>query len=124
MGKHVLGHMRAAKAQISLYYHAVWSGPSLSANRIIGYYSMHLWRAKTWYFVHAQDDLNLNFELTFWSQFVESSSSANICWLASNWDLISSSICFLILSISAIKYTSNQKAATELHAMLKVKKKR
>ena len=32
--KHVCGHMRTAKAQIRLRIRAVWSGPSLSANRI------------------------------------------------------------------------------------------
>ena len=40
MQKHVFRHMRTAKAQISLRIHAVWSGPSLSANRISGYYRM------------------------------------------------------------------------------------
>ena len=36
--------MRAAKAQISLRVRAVWSRPSLSANRITGYYEMYeLW---------------------------------------------------------------------------------
>ena len=44
--KRVFGHMRAAKAQISLRIRAVWSGPSLSANKIIGYYRMYEWRAK------------------------------------------------------------------------------
>ena len=38
MLKRVFGHMRTAKAQISLRIRAVWSGPSLSAYRIIGYY--------------------------------------------------------------------------------------
>ena len=67
---------------------AVWSGPSLSAYRMIGYYWVYEWRAKApaqsdqglhcsltewlatrectngeqrpgWYFVHGQDDLNL-----------------------------------------------------------------
>ena len=36
-----------AKAQISLHIRAVWSGPSLSANRIIGYYRMYQSRGKT-----------------------------------------------------------------------------
>ena len=45
--KHVFGHMRTAKAQISLRIRAVWSGPSLSANRIIEYYRMYQWTAKT-----------------------------------------------------------------------------
>ena len=47
MRKRVFGHMRIAKAQISLRIHAVQSGPSLSANRIIGYYLIYKWRAKT-----------------------------------------------------------------------------
>ena len=41
------GHMRTANAQISLRGCASWSGPSLSANKIIGYYRMYKWRAKT-----------------------------------------------------------------------------
>ena len=52
MRKRVFGHMRTAKAQISLRIRAVWSGPSLSANRIIGYYEMYEWRAK------APDDIS------------------------------------------------------------------
>ena len=43
--KRVSGHRRTVKAQISLRTCAVWSGPSLSANRIIGYYKMYEWRA-------------------------------------------------------------------------------
>ena len=38
MRKRFFGHMRTAKAQISLHIHAVWSGSLLSANRIIGHY--------------------------------------------------------------------------------------
>ena len=41
MRKRVFGHMRTAKAQISLHICAVWSGPSLSAYRIIGNYRMY-----------------------------------------------------------------------------------
>ena len=44
MRKRVFGHMRTVKTQISL--HTGWSGPSLSANRIIRYYRMHEYRAK------------------------------------------------------------------------------
>ena len=43
--------MRTAKAQISLRIRAVWLGPSLSANRIIGHYRMYQWIANdrvTW----------------------------------------------------------------------------
>ena len=35
-----------AKAQISLHKCAVWSGPILSATRIIGYHRMYQWREK------------------------------------------------------------------------------
>ena len=43
----VSGHMRTAKDQINPRIHAVWSGPSLSANKqIIGYYRIYEWRAK------------------------------------------------------------------------------
>ena len=45
MRKRAFGHMRTAKAQISLRIRAVWSGPSLSANRIIGHYRMYQLRA-------------------------------------------------------------------------------
>ena len=49
-----------SKTQISLCFHAVWSGPPLSANRIIGYYRMFEWRAKPRrYFAHLQVGLNL-----------------------------------------------------------------
>ena len=40
--------MRTEKAQIRLRIRAVWSGPSLSADRIIGYYRMFQWRANAW----------------------------------------------------------------------------
>ena len=57
--KRVFGHMWTAKAQISLRIRAVWSGPSLSAYRIIGYYRINEWRAKTrMTLAHAQHDLN------------------------------------------------------------------
>ena len=45
--KLVFGHLRAAKALIRLRIRAVWSGPSLSANRVIGYCRMWEWRANT-----------------------------------------------------------------------------
>ena len=47
MRKRVFRHMRIANVQISLRIRAAWSGPSLSANRIIWYYRMYDWRAKT-----------------------------------------------------------------------------
>ena len=40
------GHLRTAKAQIRLRRCTVWSGPSLSTTRIIGYYRMYQWRTK------------------------------------------------------------------------------
>ena len=42
------GHVQTAMAQIRLCRRTVWSGPSLSANRIItlGYYRIYKWRAK------------------------------------------------------------------------------
>ena len=43
----LFGHIWTMKAQISLRIRAVWSGPSLSASRIIGYYRIYEWRAKT-----------------------------------------------------------------------------
>ena len=58
MRKFVFGHMRTVKAQISLRIRAVWSGPSLSANRIIGFYRMYQ-RRFGWYFAHTQGGLNL-----------------------------------------------------------------
>ena len=60
MRKCVFGHMRTAKAQISLRICAVLSGPSMSATIIIGYYRMYEWKAKAqMIFRAAQDDLNL-----------------------------------------------------------------
>ena len=59
--KTCLAYMRTAKAQISLRIRAVWSGPSLSANRIIGYYKIKYMNGEQrpgWYLAHAQDDLN------------------------------------------------------------------
>ena len=44
--KCVLRHMRTAKAQVSLRIRTVWSWPSLSAHRTIGYYRIYEWRAK------------------------------------------------------------------------------
>ena len=48
--KCILGQKRVfgwtAKSQISLTIRTVWSGPSLSANGIIGYYRMSEWRSK------------------------------------------------------------------------------
>ena len=46
MRKRVFGHMRTVKAQISLRIRADWSGPSLSANKIIRYYKMYECRRK------------------------------------------------------------------------------
>ena len=38
--------MQTAKAQLGLYIYAVWSGPSLSANRMVRYYRRYECRAK------------------------------------------------------------------------------
>ena len=46
MRKHVFRHMWTAKTKISLRICTVWSGLSLSANWIIGYYRLYEWRAK------------------------------------------------------------------------------
>ena len=46
MRKRVFRYMQTAKTQISLRIRAVWSGPSLSAYRIIGHYRMNQLRAK------------------------------------------------------------------------------
>ena len=50
----IFGHMRTAKAQISLRFRAVWSGPSLSGNRITGYYEMDGVQRPGWHSSHAQ----------------------------------------------------------------------
>ena len=66
MWKSVFGLMRTATAQIRLRIRAVWSGPLLSANRIIGYYRMCQRRVNArmrlcprsawleWHFAHAR----------------------------------------------------------------------
>ena len=59
MQKRVFSHMRTAKTQISLNIRAIWSGPSLSAKRNIGYVWMESKGPDDTYFVHAQDNLNL-----------------------------------------------------------------
>ena len=46
--ENLFGHKWTAKAKISLCIHAVWSGPSLSTNRITGHYRMYQWRANAW----------------------------------------------------------------------------
>ena len=48
MWKRVFGLTWTKKALIRLHIHAVWSGPSLSTNRIIGYYRMYKWKKKAW----------------------------------------------------------------------------
>ena len=56
MRKRVFEHMRTAKAQIR----AVWSGPSLSAYKIIGSYKFIKGEQRSgWYFAHARNDLYL-----------------------------------------------------------------
>ena len=44
--KHVFGHMQITKAQINLLFRAVWSWPSLPANRLVGHYRMLLVKSK------------------------------------------------------------------------------
>ena len=46
MRKRVIEYMWTVKAQISLCICVGWSGPSLSTNRIIGYYRMYEQRTK------------------------------------------------------------------------------
>ena len=46
--KCAFGHAWTAKTQIRLRIRAVWSGPSLTAARLIGYYRSYQWRAKAW----------------------------------------------------------------------------
>ena len=45
MHKRILRHMQTAKAQISMCIRAVWSGPWLPADRIIGHYRIYQWKA-------------------------------------------------------------------------------
>ena len=49
---------------------AVWSGPSKSANKIIGYYRMNVDQRPGWYFERTQDELNLRILCTcIWRHF-------------------------------------------------------
>ena len=60
MRKLVFRHMRTMKAQISLWIRAVWSGPSLSAYRIIDMIKcINEQQRPGWYSALAQDDLIL-----------------------------------------------------------------
>ena len=60
MRNRVFGHMRTAKAQVSLRIRVVWPGPPLSANRIIWSTQSKIREQRPkWYLAHAQDDLNL-----------------------------------------------------------------
>ena len=62
MWKRVSRHMPTAKAQISLCIGAVWSVPSLSANRNTGYCRcIHGEQRSGCYLAHAQDELNVAF---------------------------------------------------------------
>ena len=40
-------HMYTVKAQSSMHVYTIWSEPLLYTNRIIGYFRMYEWRAKT-----------------------------------------------------------------------------
>ena len=56
--KRIFGHVRTAKALISLRIRAAWSVPLLSTYRIIWFYRMYELKAKArYYFAHAQKDL-------------------------------------------------------------------
>ena len=60
MQKRVFEHMQKANAHIHMRMRTVWPVPSLSANRIIGYYRLYDWKTKArMNFTHAQDDLIL-----------------------------------------------------------------
>ena len=85
MQKRVFSHMRKAKTQISLSICAVWSGPSLSAHRIIGYTEcMNEEQRPGWYFVHSQVDLNLCILRVFDGNFSLHAAQCKIvfcfCW--------------------------------------------
>ena len=69
MRKRVFGQLWTAKIQISLRIRADWSGPSLSSNRIIGYYRMYEWRAKPGLYFALKDDLNLRIWRVFKGTF-------------------------------------------------------
>ena len=71
MPKGVFGHMWTANCLISMRIRVVWSGPLLSANRIIWYYKMFQWRENVWTrfcvwaewcaFSHFEHDLRYTF---------------------------------------------------------------
>ena len=65
MRRRVLRHMQTAKAQISMRIHAAWSGPSLSANRVIRHCRMLQQRtnALMWLEVRADWYKSLHFWL-------------------------------------------------------------
>ena len=62
--------MRTAKAQTNLRNRALWSGPSLPANKI-KVNTECIWEEKRsgWYFAIAQDDLNMRILRTFEGTF-------------------------------------------------------
>ena len=102
MWKRVFGHMRTAKVQISLRIRAGWSGPLLSADKVIG--SADCFNGEQmpgWYFEHVEDDLNLHI-----LHMVEGTFSldlAHICKVCSNPEVIggpinySSMRCYLVI---------------------------
>ena len=74
-------HARTAKAQIRLRISAIWSGPSLSANRIMD--TIECIDGEEWPgcdFAHAQDDLNLRISRMFEDTF--SFDMANMMYYA------------------------------------------
>ena len=92
MRKPAFRHMWTAKAQISLHIRAAWSGTSLSANSIIGYYRMYDWRAKTWMILCAYTGwsdsvlsprLKALFCLTRHGTYLELSNGTSTSWICS-----------------------------------------
>ena len=96
MRKPVVGHMRTAKAQVSLRIRTVWSGPPLSANRIIGYYRIitktRLFKyienltTKNWKFSDKNSDIfHISAQHRLWV-LIEAvlTSTHNLCFLSRN----------------------------------------
>ena len=103
--------MLTAKAQISLRIRAVWSGSSLSVNRIIGYYN-------GWYFAHAQDELNLRifcacskvfFCLTRSMYYYQSWQSGRYMYQGATNKHINKTILYCSVNVRLIPYLSRAK---------------
>ena len=85
--KCVFKHMMTVKAKISLGILTVWSGPSLSANKIIGYDRMYGEQRHRWFFGHTQDDLNLHILRMFEATFSFDAAHMYMCRLYSGLSL-------------------------------------